>query len=326
MRGIYLISLLFFALTIKAQSDTLPYNLYKERFVIKSSIGYNTAPFSIRGNFGEGKEVLKYRANMNAILGLGFAYKWLNLNLNFTLPGYLKNTEEFGETQYFDFNIKFDVKRWHFLLDVHNYSGFSLIDAIRFSDTLTTTGVSNQVKPNMQTASGSIHAYRFKNKAFKIKPALGVVGNYKEEVSSFYVKYTLNLHAIASPDGLFPYQYLSDERSIVRSTMMSAFDFGAVPGFVYMNNINGWQYGGVAGLGLVMQTKFYQFDNTTRGFLGLAPRYDFRLFGGYNVENWFCTLDIQFDNKSIRFNDIRYRQNYYYVRLLYGYRFKKNYK
>ena len=40
----------------------------------------------------------------------------------------------------------------------------------------------------MQIASISMNAYRFKNGDFKMKPALGIVGNYKQEVKSFYVK------------------------------------------------------------------------------------------------------------------------------------------
>jgi len=317
--------LLIFAFSSKAQNDSLPYNMYKDRLVLKSSLGYNSAPFSIRGEFGGKKEVLKYRANMNAVLGLGFAYKWLSLNLNFNLPGYIKNTDKFGESQYFDLNINFDAKRWHFSFDLHNYSGFSLLNANRFSDTLVGLGLENQLKPNLQTVSLSVNAYRFENKSFKMKPAIGIVGNYNTEVKSFYVKYTMNLHALNNQDGLIPYQHLNDTRSILQSTFMSAFDFGAVPGFVYINNINGWQFGALGGLGLVLQTKFYGFDNTTRGFIGLAPRLDLRLKGGYNVENWFLMLDCSFDNKSIRFNDLRYQQNYYYIRLLYGYRFlKKN--
>ena len=131
----------------------------------------------------------------------------------------------------------------------------------------------------------------------------------------------MNLHGISSPDGLLPYEYINDNRSILQSALMSVFDFGAVPSYVYGNNINGWQFGGFGGLGVVLQAKFYEFDNTTRGFLGLAPRIDLRLQGGYNVEKWFVMLDAAFDNKSIRFNDVRYRQNYYYLRFLYGYRF-----
>lgn len=326
MRKVYLIVFLLFNFTIQGQTDTLPYNMFKDRFVLKSSLGYNSAPFSIRGNFDGEKEVLKYRANMNAVMGVDFSYKWLSIGLNFTLPGYLKDTDKFGETQYFDFNFNVDVKKWFLTFDIHNYTGFSLLNAKRFSPTLVAPGNRNQLKPKMQSASISINAYRFQNVNFKMKPALGIVGNYKQEVKSFYVKYTTNLHGISSPDGLLPHEYINDNRSILQSTLMSAFDFGAVPGYVYVNNINGWQFGGFAGLGVVLQAKFYEFDNTTRGFLGLAPRIDLRLQGGYNVEDWFVMFDAAFDNKSIRFNDVQFRQSYYYIRLLYGYRFEKKKK
>jgi hypothetical protein len=323
MRILFIILISFVVRAASAQNDTVAYNLFKDQFIIKISLGYNTAPFRITGDFNTKKETFKYQANMNAVMGIGFSYKWLSLNLNLALPGYLKNTMKFGETNYFDIDINFDVKRWYFAFDIHSYQGFALLDAVRFSDSLVDAGSSNQLNPNLRSASFGLNGYRFKNKSFNRKAALGIVGNYKEEVTSFFVKYTMNLHGVANSNGLMPSAYLNDERSIVSATSLSAFDFGAVPGYVYVNNINGWQYGGMAGLGLVVQSKFYQFNTTTRGFLGLAPRYDLRLMGGYNVSNWFCMIDLQFDNKTIRFNDIRYGQNYYYLRIIYGYRFKK---
>ncbi len=72
--------------------------------------------------------------------------------------------------------------------DLHNYIGFRLHNVTRFSPTLVSPGNRDQLKPKMQSTSISMNAYRFKNGDFKMKPALGIVGNYKQEVKSFYVK------------------------------------------------------------------------------------------------------------------------------------------
>lgn len=326
MRGI-LTTFIGIVLTMSysmAQLDSLPYRLFRDQLIIRSSIGYNTAPFHVRGNFAGKRETLKYRANMSAVKGFGFSYKWLSLGVNFTLPGYLRDTEKFGETDYFDIDFTFELKNWFFLSDFHLYQGFALIDATRFSTELTEGNLPHQIRNETGSASFGFHAYRFRNKSFSMKPAIGVLGYFTEEIQSFYMKYTMNIHGVGDNSGhLLPWNHLNDVRSIVKAEGFSSLDIGIVPGYVYYNNINNWQFGGIAGLGLVSQFKFFTAEGSTRGFIGLAPRIDLRLQGGYNTDNWFAMLDLSFDNKNIRFNDVSYRQIYYYLRLTYGYRFKK---
>jgi hypothetical protein len=80
------------------------------------------------------------------------------------------------------------------------------------------------------------------------------------------------------------------------------------------------------GFGPVVQSKFYIVNENTRGFFGLAPRYDLRLIAGYNVPKWFVMISTEFDNRSIRFNELKYKNNNYTVRLLAGYRLDKQEK
>ena len=76
----------------------------------------------------------------------------------------------------------------------------------------------------------------------------------------------------------------------------------------------------MGGLGLVLQSKLYTFDGTTRSFLGLAPRVDFKIIGGINKPKYFIMFVSDFDNKSIAFNDFTYKQTYYNLRLVGGVR------
>ena len=305
--------------TVQAQSI---YTSYRDQFILRSSIGYNSAPFLIKGKFNGIDEKLKYRANMNAVLGLGLSYKWFSLGFRLGLTGYVKDTASYGKTNYFDVDLDFNIKKWYCSMDLHAYEGFSLQDAIRFNDSLSSNGTPNFIKPSLRSLSLGLCTYRFFNQEFNMKAGLGVVSRYHQNIHSFYLKFSSNLYGIADNEGLLPYSFLSDTRSIIQSNNFAAFDFGVIPGFGYFKKIENWQVGGLLGVGAMIQTKFYTTDSMTRGFIGLAPRYDLRIIGGYNVENWFCMLDLQFDNKSIRFNDIGYQQNYYYIRLLMGYRFK----
>ncbi|MDX1652909.1 MAG: DUF4421 family protein [Brumimicrobium sp.] len=302
------------------QNDSLPYTLYRDNLILHTSIGINDAPFRLNDDFGQVNN-LRYRANLNAIMGIGINYKWFALNFNFKLPGYLRSRSQYGETNYFDLGFSFEVKKWFFAMDIHGYNGFGLINADRISKNLEQTEENVLINDQLRSFSFSMNGYRFKNEEFKIKPAVGIAGRYHQPASTFYMKYTLNIHGIGSTDSIMPHSFFEIQRSLYRSHNISAFDLGVVPGWAYSNNNEGWQFGFLAGLGAVIQAKVYNYDNTSRGFLGLAPRLDLKFQFGYNVDNWFLMLTSSFDNKSIRFNDFRYSQNYYYLRLSYGYRF-----
>jgi hypothetical protein len=174
----------------------------------------------------------------------------------------------------------------------------------------------------LRTFSVSANAYQFLNKQFKMNPALGIVGRYLEETKSFYIKYAANGFSLRADNGIMPSDFFQHTASIYEAQAMGAFDIGAVPGFAYINNVDGWQYGFMSGVGAVIQLKSFTYQNITRAFLGLAPRVDIRAQAGYNVEKWFLMLNSSFDNKSINFDDFNYRQVYYALSLTYGYRFE----
>jgi hypothetical protein len=305
-----------------AQSDSLAYAMHKDRLVIHTSLSIRDAPFSFKDNFGD-FDKLSYRANLNIIHGFGVAYKWFALNINYKLPGQLRNTEKFGKTNYFDIGLQFSLKKWFFRVDFHDYIGYGIKKASLISDTLPLTSSGYFLKDRIQSASFGINAYHFFNEDLNMKAAIGIVGRYTKPVHGFYLRITTNLHGVSSVNGLIPHEYLNTTSSIHTANSISAFDFGAIPGYAYLTNINGWQFGAFAGIGSVVQAKVFNFEGTQRGFLGISPRVDLKLQAGYNVESWFLMLTSSFDQKNIRFNNFRYNQLYYYLRLTYGYRFKK---
>lgn len=258
---------------------------------------------------------------MNPVMGIGFSYKWLALSFNIRLPGYIKNVREFGETQYFDLGIKFNIKRVYFETDLHVYTGFAHKNASEISPDLTPEGIDNRVRNDVGTASLSINSWYFENKEYAIKPANGIVGKYNKETYSWYLKGGINLMGFGADSALIPYEYFDTSQNILQIKGMSALDIAGVPGFAYINNINGWQFGFWAGLGLAAQLKFLDQNGNIKGGLGLRPRLDLNLIGGYNIKDWFVIFNAKFDNKSIRFDKLTYRQQYYTINFILGHRF-----
>lgn len=321
-KSLFLITVLFSVLFCFAQEKEAPYEMHKDRIIIHPAFGFKTAPFSLKSDFSSSIKKIKYRPNLNSIAGIGFHYKWIGFNINFKLPGYLRNVDKFGKTEYIDIGASFPFKGWFFALNLHNYRGFAIKNATDIDPSFGNENTNNLIQNATANSSFKISAWKFFNKDFQVKPALGIAGRYLSKAYSFYLKPTFNIHGVENANGLIPYQNFDTTNTKLRATNLNAIDVGAVPGFAYVDNYKGWQYGGWAGIGGVIQAKYFKTDDVARGFLGLSPRIDLNLSAGYNIVDWFLMLNASYDNKRIKFNELRYRQSYYSISLIGGYRFK----
>lgn len=310
---------------LKAQSDTLPYKVFKDKIVLHTDIGFSVAPFSIQYPFSSDLDKLKYRDNFRPVFGLGVSYKWFALRLAFSLPGNFRPISRYGKTNQFNLGFDFTYKKTFFDIDLRSYFGYAIKDAYTWNDTLNSLKP-NDIRPNTNSISFSINAWYFHDRNFKMSALGGKTAHYTEEVHTWYLKSMFNAFGVGIGSGtnnIIPDELRDSAATKTGASLFSAVELGVVPGYAYVNKINNWQFSGLVGLGAVIQSKYYTTDGNVRGFLGLAPRYDIRLIGGYSVDRYFVMLITDFDKKSIRFTNLKYNQFYYSVRLSAGIRLNK---
>lgn len=297
----------------------LPYQKYKNRLVLYSDFGWTTAPMSISYPFTPEIKHVKFRNNFNPVLGFGFSYKWMSLRFGITLPNSVRSKNKFGKTKYYDLGFDFSFKNMYFDVDWHSYQGYAIKHADRWNDTISKSEP-NLIREDISAGSLSINAWQFFKNEFKMSAFRGKTASYHRDIRTFYLKYTTNYHGISSNQPILPVELHDSLESKTASHLIAAFDVGVVPGYAYVRRWRMFQLGIMGGLGLVLQSKMYTFDVTSRSFLGLAPRVDIKVVGGINKPKYFLMFVSDFDNKSIAFNDFRYKQTYYYLKLVGGVR------
>ncbi len=303
--------------------DSVPYNSYRDKIVLYSDLGFSSAPFSIRGDFDNNVNRLKYRHNQRLIMGLGFAYKWAALRIGFGLPVLLRPVSRYGPSNYIDLGFKFNFRQTFWDFELRNYNGYVLRDAYQWNDTLTSLNP-NAKMPQTRSTSVSINTWYFRSKDFKMNYVLGKKGDYNRSHGTWYFKGTLNLFGSANDaGGLLPVELVDTTLNINRVSTITALDIGVVPGYAYVYRWENWQAAGFGGLGGVLQSKFFAAGGKNRGFLGLAPRIDLRFIVGYSKAKYFLWLHANFDVKSIRFRDLSYQQTYNTIRVIGGVRLDK---
>ena len=309
-----------------SQKDTLPYEMYKDKLVLYTDFGYTSGPFSIKYNFPGPTEKLKFRNNYKDVIGLGVCYKWFSLRLSMALRGSEKSELEYGKTNYFSLGFNFTQKRFYWDVDISSFKGYAIKNAYHWNDTLNAQEP-NDIRSNTGSFSFSINTWYFHDKGFKMSAVKGKTGHYLKEVKTWYLKTTFNIYGIGNnQQSIIPSELIDPANTKTTSPNFSASDIGLIPGYAYVNRINNWQFSGLFGLGAVLQSKYYQVNGNVRSFLGLAPRYDIRFIGGFSVPKYFVFLVTDFDNKSIRYGDLVYRQSFYSVKLVAGVRIHKKEK
>ncbi len=289
--------------------------------MLYGDLGFTSAPFSTTYPFSKELSKIKYKNNYRTILGLGVSYKWFALRLGIPLPGYTRPVSKFGETSPFNIGFDFTFKKVYCDVDLRYFKGYAIQDAYLWNDTLDVT-FPNDIRPTTQVSSFSMNVWYFNHKDFKMSALKGKTGHYNQRVHTWYLKNTFNVFGVTNDKNQIVPDFISDPtKAQTQAAFYSAADIGTVPGYAYVDRIRNWQFAIMGGLGGVIQAKFYGGAVPTRGFLGLAPRYDIRLLGGYSVPNYFVFLLTDFDNKSIRFGDLVYRQHFYNIKIVAGKRF-----
>ena len=259
----------------KNQVDTSEYyNTYRDKLVLYSDFGYSTSPFNVKfksSNTDIAK--LRYKNNLGLIMGIGGAYKWFSLRIGFALSKNLRSVEKYGKTSYIDLAFEFPIKKMHFEVDFKNYKGYAIKNAYAWNSDLDINN-KHLISPDVNTASFSINTYYFNNKEFKINYLKGHKGNYKKQVHTWYIKATVGLQGVSNIGSVIPMQLTDTLNSKTRTTSMSSLDFGAIPGYAYVNRYKNWQYSVMFGIGPIIQSKFYVIESNTRGFLGLAQLFN----------------------------------------------------
>lgn len=316
-----LVVIVGFLTNVHAQSDTLPYEKYDQHYIVYTDVGFSTAPMKIKYPFANGIDKIKFVSNSKMVWGFGFAHKWFNLRLGLNLPLTLRSQKKFGPTSNYDLGFDFSLKQFFFDVDLHYYQGYNLKNAYTWNDTLDQKYEPNLYLNDLKAASFSINAWQFWNPHFKMQAFRGKTASYTKDIRTFYLKYNMSLYGVSNEKGLIPVELIDTSNTKTSATSMTSFDMGIIPGYAYVKRLQHFQIGIMTGLGLVLQNKSYYTEGLNRNFLGLGFRYDVRLVAGYNRPHFFMMFVSDFDNKSFKFNEVKFFQTYYNLKLAAGYRF-----
>lgn len=293
---------------------------YTDKLILRADLGFSTGSFKIKNDNTGMLSTVRFKSNTPIIFGIGAIYKGLSGKINFSTPIMLKN-EEYGKSTFFNIKFNYIYRNFLFEIDFHNYLGYTIPEALSFKDPSEVYGNNTFYQNNTRHRSLTLSAYHLFDKSIHLPSIYGISTVANSDSYSYYVKYTAAQTAyLNGKDPILPLelQDINDSKQAARK--FSSFDLGAMGGICAIRKFDNWQVSCMAGLGFVIQEKAYHTANLSRHFLGLSPRYDFKLIGGYSVDKWFVMLYTELDNKATRFNDFKIRSNFFSVQATAGIR------
>lgn len=244
-------------------------------------------------------------------MGLGLAYKKFHLRVGFPVIGNLRQTDNFGKSVQYNFSYDITYKRLWYDFEFKSTFGYALKQP-------------STILPDAYSLNAMLNGWFFANPEFQMNGLNAKRAHYTNSILTWYIKGTVNFFGSENKKGaLVPINLQNEDLSLTQLTSIKAFDLGATPGLALVQRKNHWQFGGWAGLGPVLQFKGYATPTFSKVQIGLAPRVDLRFLGGYSTEDKFFFLVTDFDNKSMRFGDFSYRQVYFALKFVAGYRLKE---
>ena len=309
-----------------SQKDTLPYKTFKKCLVSYVDVGYRSAPFTFYYPFSKEINKLQYKNNFKPIVGFGASYSWISFRLSFSLPFNIKSEEKFGKSKFVDLGVDFTFKKTFWDIDAMTSTGYAILNAKNWNDS-TFKGNTNLIREKTQLNYSGINMWYFPNKGFRMQYFRGRNGYYEKPILTWYLKASMNFYGVNNErEPIIPNLFIDSTNSKTSSTAIAGFDLGAIPGVAYVNRIKNWQFGAMFGLGAMTQIKTYDFDGTPIAQSGFVARYDIKIIGGYTKENFFAMLESQFNNKSIVYDNFKFRFFYHSIKLAVGYRFPIQFK
>ncbi len=322
-KRINILILIVFSYTVNAQiiDSTAVYTLYRLKPIVAIDFGYNSAPFSIRSNFEDPTITkLRYRHNPKGMMGIAFAYKWFSLRLGAGVFANLRPVSLYGRSNYIDLGLQCSLKNFHGEIDFRQYYGYVLENAT-YSPHYN-SALPNDTDFNLDVHNIGVKVTYFNNKNFKMDAFYANRGVYNKKVFTWYLLSKVDFFGVRNQQGsIIPNQLFDSTNTKTRSEHLGAVEFGVMPGFGHANRIKRFQYGVLFALGPRMQFKDYEVDGNKTTKASIVPRYDMKLMVGYNLDHFFTALHFEIDNKNIHFNQLKYNQNFLFIRLQTGWRF-----
>lgn len=298
--------------------NNAPYSLYKDNITLYAVSGYNSTNIAFKPKFNHLNKI-NYTFNPPLLLGFGASYKGIDLGITRRIGAHLLNSTKFGKSDYFDFKLRFPIKRIHFAMRFQLYEKFSLRNQQYAPDMVEDK---NLFLPDFSALSINIDARYFIKKDFNYRAALGFSGHYNTDFFTPYLYSYIGASGISHRSdlqGLLPSYAVDSGVDISQSDLVSCVEIGALPGIALVKKHQQWQGLMLLGWGPLIQSKSYQSINNNRSFFGFTSRADLQISIGYHSERWFAQVMSEFQFRRMNFTQLKVQQYYYDLRLYFGY-------
>ncbi len=202
-------------------SDYLTLKLYGSRKLSSYNFGERGAP-----------NLAKFSPNDYVTAGVGFAYKWVGLNVGFRIPNFNLDESIYGKTKILDFASYFYLRKYTFDVFAQFYDGYYRSNNGLFNREIASG--TNLIRPDLKTRNFGINGqYIFNNKKFSYRAAF-IQGEWQRKSSgSFILGAGLNYYGVNGDSSIIDRRYTTVTKSPLSFDQSTNVSLGVNIGYAY---------------------------------------------------------------------------------------------
>nr|NQU93929.1 DUF4421 family protein [Bacteroidota bacterium] len=251
------------------------------------------------------KERLIYKPNENQVLGIGFMYKWVGVNLGFTMPFMNSDDETYGKTKYLDLQSHIYLRKGTFDIYLQRYKGFYLENS---GDMIVNWPGEEvyMIRPDIRAHTFGINYHHFFNyKEYSYRASFVQSEVQKKSAGSFILGINADYAFLEGDSSIIPdnvsYENFYQNRHFSKGSLLNV---GA--GFGYTHTFVIWKRFFISlslngGLSLGYTRLHKSEQNTVDYRIGYNANAAGRFAFGYNHNKWyvgFSSLNLILMNKA----------------------------
>jgi hypothetical protein len=259
-----------------------------------------------------------YKPNTSYSTGLALSFFNVGIEATVSIPINVKNQERYGASKVKDLSISSQGNQWLADAYLQKYSGFYVNTPIAVNSKQTYEHRSDLKAANM----GVSFTYIFNHKKFSMRSAYLFTEQQKSNSGSVLFSYVLSSFNLSADSALVPSAKWKDVGAGSSVKNIRFTSLGIAPGYSYNFIYKKFFVNTTLTLGPAHYWIEYQFmDGTIKNDIRINFYSSFRIGLGYNGDHFFSGISYSTHGRSVRFEEINFKNSIETFRVVVGYRF-----
>ncbi len=296
MKSVFIIIILLLSMNIYSKNTRDEYvRDYTNNLTIAPYIASYALTLEVKPK-DDGDHKTEYKPNIYGNAGVAFSYLGFGASISTKIPKDPKDSQIYGDSKYFDFQINYYSKSYGIDVSLQEYSGFYANNAVDFNPSWV-EGDAYPQRSDLKVSSIGVNFYFIDNENLSLRSSFNFSEKQLKSAGSLLLLGSVNINDIKSNSSLIPSihsQYYGDYAGVKSAGFLT---LSCIPGYGYtLVLFDDFFLTGVFALGPGIESQSFETNEGKKESVVVSLKVNVRLSIGYNGENFYSGIMLFLDS------------------------------